>query len=355
MSQTWNFSAGPAILPGEVLDRAQRELRDFDGRGMSVMEISHRSSEFLEILHRAEARLRRLMGIPASYHVLFLQGGAWLQFGMVPLNLMKKGLAQYIDSGSWSSKAAEEAAKYGEVDIVASSKADRYRSIPQLPENWLRTEADYVHITTNNTIYGTTWDRIPETGAVPLVADMSSNILSQPYRVEDFGLIYAGAQKNIGPSGLTIVIIHKDLIQDIPAFVPTMLSYQTYADHESMFNTPPTFGIYLADLVFEWLENKGGIAAMHQENLAKAALLYDYLDQSSAFHAVVQPPFRSLMNVVFRMKTEQQEREFLKLAESEQMYFLPGHRSVGGMRASLYNAMPIEGVQALVDLMRRVE
>ncbi|MDP5172653.1 MAG: 3-phosphoserine/phosphohydroxythreonine transaminase [Bacteroidia bacterium] len=355
MNQTWNFSAGPAVLPQEVLERARHELLDFDGRGMSVMEISHRSKEFLDILHRCEARLRRLMGIPSNYHVLFAQGGAWTQFAMVPMNLMKRGLAQYIDTGSWAAKAAEEAAKYGKVEIVASSKSDKYANIPALPAGWLNPGADYVHLTTNNTIYGTTWHQIPDTGDVPLVADMSSNILSQPYRIEDFGLIYAGAQKNIGPSGLTIVIVREDLIGDVAAYVPTMMQYRTFAENESMFNTPPTFGIYLADLVFEWLENLGGVAAIHAENVAKAKLLYDFLDQSQAFQAVVDAPHRSLMNVVFRMENEAKEAEFLAKAEAARLYFLKGHRSVGGMRASLYNAMPIEGVAALVNLMKEWE
>lgn len=351
----WNFSAGPAKLPHEVLTRAQNELLDFDGKGMSVMEISHRSAEFDEIIRQAENRLRRLMGIPDHYRVLFMQGGAWMQFGMVPMNLMQKGKAQYVDTGAWSAHAIREASKYGKVEVVASSQADSYSQIPSLPTNWLDPEADYVHLTTNNTIYGTLWSEVPDTKGVPLVADMSSNILSQPYEIEKFGLIYAGAQKNIGPSGLTIVIIREDLIGHAGPTVAKMLDYKTYADKNSMFNTPPTFAIYLANLVFEWLEEFGGIPAIHQRNLDKSAILYDFLDQSNAFLPVVKKGDRSLMNVVFRMRNPDLEAEFLAKAESQKMYFLKGHRSVGGIRASMYNAMPLEGAKALVELMKTYE
>lgn len=354
-SPVWNFSAGPAKLPQEVLNRAQRELLDFDGKGMSVMEISHRSTAFDEIIQQAEQRLRRLMGIPDTYRVLFMQGGAWMQFGMVPMNLMRQQKAQYIDTGAWSAHAIREASKYGEVEVVASSQADSYSSIPQLSEDWLDPEADYVHITTNNTIYGTLWSDVPDTRDVPLVADMSSNILSQPYEIEKFGLIYAGAQKNIGPSGLTIVIIREDLIGHAGSTVAKMLDYKTYADKNSMFNTPPTFAIYLANLVFEWLEEFGGISAIYQRNLDKSGLLYDFLDQSTAFDPVVKKGHRSLMNVVFRMRNPDLEAEFLAKAESQKMYFLKGHRSVGGIRASMYNAMPLEGAKALVELMKTFE
>lgn len=351
----WNFAAGPAKLPEEVIARAQRELRDFDGKGMSVMEISHRSAAFGAIIEEAETRLRRLMGIPDNYRVLFLQGGAWMQFSMVPMNLMRQGFAQYIDSGAWSDYAATEATKYGRVEVVASSKSQNYTHIPELPENWLNAGADYVHLTTNNTIYGTKWSELPDSGTVPLVADMSSNILSQPYEIEKFGLIYAGAQKNIGPSGLTIVIVREDLIGHAKEGVATMMNYKTYADKNSMFNTPPTFAIYLANLVFEWLENLGGVAAIHQQNLEKAGVLYDYLDQSDAFVPIVKKEDRSLMNVVFRMKHQGKEAEFLRAAEANQMYFLKGHRSVGGLRASMYNAMTVEGTKALVELMKTYE
>lgn len=351
----WNFSAGPAKLPEEVLLRAQRELLDFDGKGMSVMEISHRSAAFDEIINQAEERLRRLMGIPDHYRVLFMQGGAWMQFAMVPMNLMQNGKAQYVDTGAWSAHAIKEASKYGEVEVVASSQADSYSLIPKLPTNWLDPEADYVHITTNNTIYGTLWSDLPDTGAVPLVADMSSNILSQPYDIERFGLIYGGAQKNIGPSGLTIVIVREDLIGHAGPTVAKMLDYKTYADKNSMFNTPPTFAIYLANLVFEWLEDFGGIPAIYQRNLDKTAVLYDFLDQSKAFVPVVRKEDRSLMNVVFRMENPDLEAEFLAKAEAQKLYFLKGHRSVGGIRASLYNAMPLNGAKALVELMKTYE
>ena len=354
-SPTWNFSAGPANLPEEVLRRAQRELLDFDGKGMSVMEISHRSDAFMEIITEAEARLRKLMNIPDLYQVLFLQGGAWMQFSMVPLNLSRRGFAQYIDSGSWSAKAAKEAAKFTTVETIASSKESNYTSIPALPEGGLNPEADYVHLTTNNTIHGTTWPAIPESEVVPLVADMSSNILSQPYQVDQFGLIYAGAQKNIGPSGLTIVIIREDLIGHAGPAVPQLLNYQTYSDKQSMFNTPPTFAIYLANLVFEWLEKQGGVSRIHEYNQLKASKLYGYLDQSEAFFPIVRKEDRSLMNVVFRMDSPEREQEFLHKAESENLFFLKGHRSVGGLRASLYNAMSLEGVEALIALMQQFE
>lgn len=351
----WNFSAGPAKLPKEVLLRAQRELLDFDGKGMSVMEISHRSDAFLTIITEAESRLRRLMNIPDSYKVLFLQGGAWMQFSMVPLNLSRKGFAQYLDSGAWSAKAATEAAKFTTIETVASSKEVNYARIPDLPGGWLNSEADYVHLTTNNTIYGTTWPSIPDTGDIPLVADMSSNILSQPYQVDQFGLVYAGAQKNIGPSGVTIAIIREDLLGHAGPAVPQMLNYQTYSDKQSMFNTPPTFAIYLANLVFEWLEKQGGVEAMYQNNLLKANTLYNYLDESEAFTPIVRKEDRSLMNVVFKMDSPDREKEFLQKAESEHFYFLKGHRSVGGLRASLYNAMTVEGVNALISLMKEFE
>lgn len=351
----WNFAAGPAKLPQEVLARAQRELLDFDGRGMSVMEISHRSTAFGDIILQAEERLRRLMNIPPHYRVLFMQGGAWMQFGMIPQNLMRNGFAQFVDSGAWSAHAAGEAAKYGKVEIIASSKEDKYQYVPSLPDNWQNPEADYVHVTTNNTIYGTLLTELPDTGTVPLVADMSSNILSQPYEIEKFGLIYSGAQKNIGPSGLTLVIIREDLIGHAGPTVAKMLNYQTYADKGSMFNTPPTFAIYLANLVFEWLEAQGGVLAMHQRNLEKAAILYDYLDQSSVFSPIVRKQDRSLMNVVFRMNSPELEADFLNKAEARNLYFLKGHRSVGGLRASMYNAMPKAGVEALVALMKSYE
>jgi phosphoserine aminotransferase len=350
-----NFSAGPAKLPEAVLTQAQAELRDFRGSGMSVMEISHRSALFDEVIKSAEARLRRLMAIPESYAVLFVQGGAWTQFSAVPLNLMQRGRADYIDTGSWSAKAIIEARRYGQVRVVASSKEDQYRHIPAWTQEDLDPSADYLHITTNNTIYGTTFPTLPDTGEVPLVADMSSDILSVPYRVEKFGVIYAGAQKNIGPAGLTIVIVRRDLLGHAHALCPQLLNYQTHADKGSLFNTPPTFAIYLADLVFAWLEDQGGLAAMAERNRAKAALLYQYLDQSSLFQPLIQSPHRSLMNVVFRLPRPEQEQYFIAASEAAGFRFLKGHRSVGGMRASLYNAVPPEAVGELIAFMREFE
>lgn len=350
-----NFSAGPAKLPEAVLAQAQAELLDFRGSGMSVMEISHRSALFDEVIKSAEARLRRLMNIPNRYAVLFVQGGAWTQFSAVPLNLMRRGQADYVDTGSWSAKAITEARRYGQVRVIASSQEDQYRHIPTLTREALDPEADYLHITTNNTIFGTTFPTLPDSGEVPLVADMSSDILSVPYPVEKFGVIYAGAQKNIGPAGLTIVIVRRDLLGHAHALCPKLLDYQTHANKGSLFNTPPTFAVYLAELVFAWLEEQGGIAAMAEHNRAKAALLYQYLDQSTLFQPIIQPPHRSLMNVVFRLPTPEQEQHFIAASEAAGFQFLKGHRSVGGMRASLYNAVPLEAVRDLVAFMRTFE
>ena len=352
----YNFSAGPAILPAPVMERAQREFRDFQDSGMSVMEISHRSQLFDQVIKSAEARLRRLMNIGEDYAVLFVQGGAWTQFSAVPLNLLTgSGKADYVDTGSWASKALKEAQRYGQAREVASSRADGYVSIPAVQREDFDPEADYVHITTNNTIHGTTYPSLPDTGAVPLVADMSSNILSVPYRVEGFGVIYAGAQKNIGPAGLTIVIVRHDLLGRAMPHCPKMLDYATHAAKKSLFNTPPTFAVYLAELVFEWLEDQGGVEAMAIHNQVKAALVYDFLDQSQLFRPLVAAPYRSLMNVVFDVDSEEVRTRFLQESEAEGFYFLKGHRSVGGMRASLYNAMPRAGVEALVAFMAQFE
>ena len=350
-----NFSAGPAKLPGPVLAQAQAELMDFRGSGMSVMEISHRSQLFDEVIKSAEARLRRLMAIPDHYAVLFVQGGAWTQFSAVPLNLMQRGQADYVDTGSWSAKAIEEARRYGQVRVVASSAEDQYRHIPELTPSDFDPQADYVHITTNNTIYGTAFPHLPDTGEVPLVADMSSDILSQPYPVESFGVIYAGAQKNIGPAGLTVLIVRRDLLGQAHALCPKLLDYQTHAAKGSLFNTPPTFAIYLADLVFGWLEDEGGLEVIAARNQAKAALLYGYLDRSPLFQPVIAAPHRSRMNVVFRLPSPEQEQRFLAESEAEGFRFLKGHRSVGGMRASLYNAVPMASVEALVAFMQAFE
>lgn len=356
MNRTYNFSAGPAALPLEVLEKAAAEMINWQGSGMSVMEMSHRGKAYMSIHENAEKNLRDLMHIPAHYKVLFLQGGASTQFAMVPLNLLtgsKK--ADYINTGTWSKKAIAEADRYGSVRVVASSEDKNFNYIPTLSPGLFSRDADYVHITTNNTIYGTCFPAIPDTGAVPLVADMSSNILSQQYDITQFGLIYAGAQKNIGPSGLTVVIIREDLLGKAQEFTPTMLNYQTHAENDSMFNTPPCYGIYIAGLVFEWLLEKGGIEAVEKENREKAAILYDFLDQSGLFNATVAPPFRSLMNVPFVTGHADLDARFIAEAEKQGLTTLKGHRSVGGMRASIYNAMPRAGVQALVDFMTDFE
>ncbi len=352
----YNFSAGPAILPAEVLTQAQTELIDYQGTGMSIMEVSHRSEIFGKVIRSAEAGLRELMQIPETYAVLFTQGGAWSQFSAVPLNLLgSSGKADYIDTGSWSVKAIGEAKRYGQIHVVASSQDRQYQYIPETNPSDFDPEADYLHITTNNTIYGTTFPALPKGVGAPLVADMSSNILSQHYQVEDFGLIYAGAQKNIGPSGLTVVIIQKELLGKAHPLCPKMLNYQTHAEKDSLFNTPPTFAIYLADLVFQWLIKQGGVAAIESLNRQKAGLLYSYLDQSTLFDAPIQAADRSIMNVVFRAQSQEREQAFVEEASRQGFQFLKGHRSVGGMRASLYNAMPLAGVEALIEFMKEFE
>ena len=349
----YNFSAGPAVLPKEVLQQAQAELIDWHGSGMSVMEMSHRGKEFTGIQSQAEADLRELMGIPANYKVLFLQGGAHLQFAMVPLNLLRgKGKADYVITGDWSRKAIGEAQKFCNVNVAASS-ADRDCSyVPALGGWKLDREAAYLHYTPNETIGGVEFNWVPDTGKVPLVADMSSNILSRVIDVSRFGLIYAGAQKNIGPAGLAIVIVRDDLVGHADPRLPTMLDYKTHADNGSMYNTPPTYGIYIAGLVFQWLKKNGGIAAMEKNNIAKAVLLYSAIDASNNFYnCPVNQADRSRMNVAFTLKDASLDGDFLKQADARGLLQLKGHRSVGGMRASIYNAMPLEGVQALVDFM----
>lgn len=356
MARAYNFSAGPATLPEEVLKKAQSEMLDYKGSGMSVMEMSHRSAEFQEIIDSAEANLRKLMNVPDNYHVLFLQGGANLQFSMVPLNLFTKSKkADYINTGSWSKKAIKEAKKFGDVNVVASSEDKIFTYIPEIKQDMFDPEADYVHITTNNTIYGTTFPEIPKTGNVPIVADMSSNILSQDYNVEDFGVIYAGAQKNIGPAGVTIVIIRDDLVGHADENTPTMLNYQTFVDGKSMYNTPPCYSIYIAGLVFEWLLEKGGVPAIEKINRDKAALLYNYLDESAMFKGTVAKRDRSMMNVPFVTGDPDLDAKFIKMATERNLKTLKGHRTVGGMRASIYNAMPKEGVEALVNFMKEFE
>ncbi len=356
MERLYNFSAGPAVLPREVLEQARDELVNWQGCGMSVMEMSHRGKEYMGIQAQAEADLRELMGIPANYKVLFLQGGASSQFSMVPMNLLRgRASADYLNTGEWSKKAIKEAKKFGKVNVVASSE-DRNFSYAPTQDAWkLDADAAYVHYTPNETIGGVEIFWTPETGDVPLVADMSSCILSRPMDVSKYGVIYAGAQKNIGPAGVTVVIVRDDLIGQVVDGTPTMFDYKTHADNESMYNTPPTYGIYIAGLVFKWLKTKGGLNGMEQRNIAKAALLYDYLDATDFYASPVARENRSRMNVPFTLKDAALDEEFLKGAKARGLVQLKGHRSVGGMRASIYNAMPVEGVQALVDYMKEFE
>ena len=356
MDRVFNFSAGPAALPLEVLQQAQAEMVNLHGCGMSVMEMSHRGKEYMAIQAEAEADLRELMGIPANYKVLFLQGGASLQFAMVPMNLLRgKASADYLNTGEWSKKAIKEAKKYGAVNVIASSEDKNFSYAPACSQWKLDPNAAYVHITQNETIGGVEIFETPDAGNVPLVSDMSSTILSRPFDVSKFGLIYAGAQKNIGPAGLTIVIVREDLIGQTVASTPTMMDYQIQAENDSMYNTPPTYAIYIAGLVFKMLKAKGGIAAMEKTNRAKAKILYDVLDASSFFASPVAKENRSLMNIPFTLKNADLDEEFIKGAKARGMIQLQGHRSVGGMRASIYNAMPVEGVQALADFMREFE
>jgi phosphoserine aminotransferase len=356
MGRCYNFSAGPANLPLEVLEKAQNDLVDYQGSGMSVMEMSHRGQDYTEIHQNAQQNLRKLMSIPDQYQILFLQGGASTQFAAVPLNLFSEnGKADYVNTGAWSKKAIAEAKRYGEVNVVASSEDATFNYIPELTPDLFSEDADYVHITSNNTIYGTCYPSLPEVGEVPLVCDMSSDILSKPYDVAEFGLIYAGAQKNIGPAGLAIIIIREDLIGHAKALTPTMLNYQTHASSNSLFNTPPCFIIYMAGLVFEWMLQNGGVAAMEQVNRQKAGMLYQYLDQSELFRATVSGADRSIMNIPFVTGNDDLDKKFIAEAETLNLKTLKGHRTVGGMRASIYNAFPVEGVEKLVDFMSEFE
>ena len=348
MSRVYNFSAGPAVLPEEVLSEAAREMSDYQGTGMSVMEMSHRSKAFQEIIDTAEADLRDLMGIPDDYAVLFLQGGASQQFAMIPMNLMKNRVADYIVTGQWAKKASEEAKKYGKVTIVASSADRTFSYIPDCRDLPISEDADYVYICENNTIYGTKFKELPDTKGKLLVADVSSCFLSEPVDVTKYGVIYGGVQKNIGPAGTVIVIIRKDLItDDVLPGTPTMLKYKTHADAGSLYNTPPAYGIYICGKVFKWLKRQGGLAAMKERNEKKAQILYNYLDQSRMFRATVEQKDRSLMNVPFVTGSEELDAKFVKEAKAAGFENLKGHRTVGGMRASIYNAMPIRGVEAL--------
>ena len=356
MARVYNFSAGPSALPESVLQKAASEMLDYQGSGQSVMEMSHRTPEYEGIIYGAEALFHEVMNIPENYQVLFLQGGASMQFGMIPLNLMgEKKNADYVNTGVWATKAIKEAKRYGKVNVVASSEDKNHTYIPKLTKSMFDPDASYVHITTNNTIYGTRYREIPDTGDVPLVADMSSNILSEVYDVKKFGLIYAGAQKNIGPAGVTVVIIRKDLVGKALDFTPTMLNYVTHTEERSMFNTPPCYSIYIAKLVLEWLKEQGGVPAMQKINEKKAAILYDFLDNSNFFKGPVVHEFRSLMNVPFVLANNTLDKEFLSQAKKQGLINLKGHRLVGGMRASIYNAMPVDGVKKLVDFMKSFE
>lgn len=354
MYRVYNFSAGPSTLPLPVLEKAAEEMTNYNGSGMSVMEMSHRSPVYEEIINTAEENFRKLMNIPDNYKVLFLQGGATTQFSAVPLNLMVKNKkADYIISGQFSKKAAAEAERYGEVKILANSKDKDFSYIPFVDK--FSPDADYVHICYNNTIFGTTYNYVPDTGDIPLVADMSSGILSRPIDVSKYGVIYAGAQKNMGPAGLTVVIVREDLIGNARPETPVLLNYKTQADKNSMYNTPPCYSIYVAGLVFKWILNLGGLEAMEKINVEKAAMLYDYLDNSKLFKATAQKEFRSIMNVCFVTGDEAIDKKFCAEAKKAGIENVKGHRSVGGMRASIYNAMPVEGVKALVDFMERFE
>ncbi|WP_456406111.1 3-phosphoserine/phosphohydroxythreonine transaminase [Thiolapillus sp.] len=354
MSRIYNFSAGPATLPEDVLKQAQEELLDWRGAGMSVMEMSHRGKEFMSIAAQAETDLRELMEIPDNYKVLFLQGGASSQFAMAPLNLMgRTGRADYINTGSWSKKAIAEARRYGEVNVIADTAADF--KAPAEADLKFSADAAYVHYTPNETIQGVEFPYIPDTGDIPLVADMSSTILSRPIDVSKFGIIYAGAQKNIGPAGLTLVIIREDLIGHAPESCPAMLNYKIHADADSMYNTPPTYGWYLAGLVFKWLKDNGGLDAMGVINERKAEDLYAVVDDSDFYANPVDPACRSWMNVPFTLANAELDGKFLEEAAARGLKTLKGHRSVGGMRASIYNAMPEEGVQALITFMKDFE
>lgn len=358
MNRIFNFSAGPSTLPVEVLKTASQEMLNYQGHGLSVMEMSHRSEIFGEIIKQTETSLRNLMNIPDNYKVLFLQGGASLQFSMIPLNLMNNNKkADFINSGNWAKKAYQEAARFGDAKIVASSEDKTYSYIPKTKVSDFREDADYVHICVNNTIYGTRFkpDELPDVGNLNLIGDMSSNILSEVYDVNKFALIYAGAQKNMGPAGVTLVIIREDLIGNVRPMTPIMLDYKTHTDKNSMYNTPPCYSIYMCGLVYKWLEKLGGIAVMEKINKAKSAKLYDFLDSSKFYLALVAKENRSLMNVPFICQNRNLETEFIKQAKARGLENLKGHRSTGGMRASIYNAMPMEGIDTLIAFMKDFE
>ena len=352
----YNFSAGPAVLPVEVLETARDEMLNYQNSGMSVMEMSHRSKTYDNIIKTAEANLRELLNIPSNYKVLFMQGGAHLQFSMVPINLLKNGVADYIVTGQWAKKAYTEAQKYGKINKIASSEDKTFSYIPNCDNLDISPDADYVYICENNTIYGTKFHKLPNTKGKDLVSDMSSCFLSEPVDVTKYGLLYAGVQKNVGPAGVQIIVIREDLIrEDLPSWCPTMLKYKTHADNDSLYNTPPAYGIYICGLVFKWLKKMGGLAEMKKINVEKAKILYDFLDSSKLFKGTVEHDSRSLMNVPFVTGNEELDKKFIEEAKNEGLLQLKGHRTVGGMRASIYNAMPIEGVKTLVQFMDKFE
>ena len=357
MNRVYNFSAGPAVLPEEVLREAAEEMLDYHGTGMSVMEMSHRSAAFDEIIKTAEQDLRDLMGIPDNYRVLFLQGGASQQFAAIPMNLMKNGVADYIVTGQWAKKAYQEAQKYGKAVKIATSEDETFSYIPDCSDLPIDDDADYVYICENNTIYGTKFKTLPNTKGKPLVADVSSCFLSEPVDVSKYGVIWGGVQKNIGPAGVVIMIIREDLIPETTPIenTPTMLAWKTQADANSLYNTPPCYGIYICGKVFKWIKKMGGLEAMQKHNIAKAKILYDFLDESKLFKGTVRKEDRSLMNVPFVTGDKDLDAKFVKEAAAAGFVNLKGHRSVGGMRASIYNAMPIKGVEKLVEFMRQFE
>lgn len=355
MKQIYNFSAGPAVLPKPVLERAQAEMLDWHGSGMSVMEMSHRGKEFTSILEKTEADLRTLLTIPSNYKVLFLQGGAIAENAIIPLNLLAGKSADYAITGAWSKRSVDDARAFGTINIAANAETNGFTKVPDF-SNWqLNKDAAYVHICTNETIHGIEFDGIPNTGNVPIVADMSSHILSRPIDVNQFGVIYGGAQKNIGPAGLCIVIVREDLLDRASKLTPAVFNWKTQAENQSMINTPPTYSIYIAGLVFEWLLAQGGVAAIEQKNIAKAKLFYDYVDNSDFYSNNIAVNNRSRMNIPFTLRDEKRNDAFLKGADAQGLLQLKGHRIVGGMRASMYNAMPIEGVQALIEYMTQFE
>ena len=356
MSRIYNFSAGPAMLPEEVLEEAAKDMLDYHGCGMSVMEMSHRSKTYQAIIDEAEADLRKLIGIPDNYKVLFMQGGATLGFAMIPMNFMFNGKIDLINTGVWTKKAMKDAKLYGEVNVVASGEEGGFKKIPDVKSIKFNKDADYVYMCDNNTIYGTKFKEYPDTGDIPLVCDMSSCFLSEPIDVKKFGLIYAGAQKNVGPAGVTIFIIRDDLLaKPAPRPLPAYLDYRIHAENGSMYNTPPTYGIYLCGLVFKWLLRTGGLEFRDKNNKEKAAILYDYLDQSNFYKPYVDKESRSLMNVTFTTPSPELDAEFLEGAKKYKFTNLKGHRSIGGLRASIYNAMPLDGVRALVAYMKEFE